>query len=209
MDAIQTMIHELEDPHQQSEDYTRHIEEYLAKIFNAFFTGEVDHPEKQPENKRSPLGMLLKELHELVVRGRARTNEAEAALQKIIDIRCLDKPEETKAKMTKDYDRFLEIKAERDERIRKSNEAAAHHLFGKGLKAIAHVQDESFWGTAQQLRSGKVVADFLGGLDPVFGVLLNVTGEKAFLLLSVPTPLIELVVITCSVRVTTVGHLTV
>ena len=55
------------------------------------------------------------------------------------------------------------------------------------------MQDESFWGTAQQLRSGKVVADFLGGLDPVFGVLLNVTGEKAFLLPLVSTSLVEFV----------------
>ena len=178
------MIHELEDSDQQSEDYTRRIEEYLAKIFNSTFTGEVDHLEQQSDKEMSPLGMLLRELHELVENEGARTSEAEAALQKIIEIRCVAKPEEMKTKMKRDYHRFLEIKVERDEKIRKSKEAAAHKWFGKGLKAIAHVQDESFWGTAQQLRSGKVVADFLGGLDPVFGVLLNVTGEEAFLLLS-------------------------
>lgn len=36
---------------------------------------------------------------------------------------------------------------------------------------------ESHWGSSQQLRSGKVIADFVNGpgipkMDPVFGVLL-------------------------------------
>ena len=100
------MLHELEDPHHQPEDYQRHIEAYLAKIFNSTFTGVVDHSGQQDKEK-SPLGMLLKELHELVESERACTYEAEDVLQKIIDIRCLDKPEEMKTKMKEDYHRFL------------------------------------------------------------------------------------------------------
>ncbi|XP_065654386.1 uncharacterized protein LOC124814843 [Hydra vulgaris] len=44
---------------------------------------------------------------------------------------------------------------------------------------IEPLLDKSYWGSRQQLLSGKVIADFVaehyGSLDPVFGVLLNPT----------------------------------
>ena len=44
----------------------------------------------------------------------------------------------------------------------------------------------SYWGTRQQLRFGKVVADWIdkdyGPLDPIFGALLSPTGGKLQLL---------------------------
>ena len=170
---------------ENSEDvwqYSQKMEGYLALIFNSFYTGQVDKIKKL-ENEKSALGMLLKELHELVETGKEFTCEAHETLQKIIEIRCRTKSEEATEKMRQDYARFLLIRKQRNKRIQENNEARKNKSKGneKKLKTIAELHDQSFWGTAQQLRSGKVVSDFLGGLDPVFGVLLNVTGKNTIL----------------------------
>lgn len=174
------LIKKLEETDGQSPNYSGNIEAYLALIFNSTFTGEVSPSKEETDGAREkyPLGMLLKELHGFVESGRALTHEADEILQKIIDIRCQKKPKEMKTKMKNDYNLFLKMKAQRDVKIKDSIEAASRTWFGKALKPIAHLQDQSFWGTGHQLRSGKVVGDFLGGLDPVFGVLLNVTGGR-------------------------------
>ena len=50
------------------------------------------------------------------------------------------------------------------------------NFFLKTGKAYPLLQTKHFWGTRQQLRAGKVIADWVdpinGPIDPVFGVLL-------------------------------------
>jgi len=46
------------------------------------------------------------------------------------------------------------------------------------------LQTTEYWGTRQQLRAGKVIADWIdplyGPLDPIFGVLLCPTAGEEF-----------------------------
>ena len=78
--------------------------------------------------------MLLKELHELVESERACTYEAEDALQKIIDIRCLDKPEEMKTKMKEDYHRFLKKSKQNETRRSERQRSSRAQVVRQGTK---------------------------------------------------------------------------
>jgi hypothetical protein len=110
------------------------------------------------------LGEVMKKMHLLVEEGKAYSEEADNCLEKIANIR-----------MQRDKDEGSYI-----EKIKKDRVAflkARKRAIDTKKEPVSSLTDDEFWGTRQQLRSGKVVGDMLGGLDPVFGVLLNPTGN--------------------------------
>ncbi len=88
--------------------------------------------------------------------GNPKGAELDAALQQIADAR--GKPV---SEIRADYEKFLQVKAQRDA----TNPDTPPDLFGHPL----------FMGSTSQLRYGKVVGDAFG-MDPVFGSLLNPSG---------------------------------
>jgi len=88
--------------------------------------------------------------------GNPKGAELDAALQQIADARGRPVSE-----IRADYEKFLQVKAQRDA----TNPDTPPDLFGHPL----------FMGSTSQLRYGKIVGDAFG-MDPVFGSLLNPSG---------------------------------
>ena len=167
-------------PEVDKKQFRKMMKRYLSNIFHSKFTGDAEFncDNTNYSNKTDgvcALGKLLKKLHDLVESEHSFSKHAKAVLECIIEIRCRGKREEMRQKIRNDYTTFLDIRKEREQRIEEKDTASCRGNKHQ-LAAVAKLRDQTYWGTRQQMRSGKVVGDFLGGLDPVFGVLLNVTG---------------------------------
>lgn len=153
--------------------------EFLHDLIGLEFYGEVTGKQDKP----NPLGYYMKCLHESVQKGKGREKTAISLVHKIMRLKIEGKSDKTFEKnFMEDYFCFLKLKKKRDLMIQSKMEIESKqaHLFPclrwPSVPVIL-LKDEDYWGTRQQLRSGKVVADALGGLDPVFGALLNPTGR--------------------------------
>lgn len=181
------------------------IKRYLKTITKSTFRGDVDgiddadgehivesenqdivcsdtnsqssQEDQKEQQRRTDLGKVMKKLCLMIEAGKAFADDAKESIDEIAKLRSagnaviLDE-ESYKEKLRQDYIKFLEY---REDSIAKVEESKAK---GIPMKPVAMLKHDDFWGTRQQLRSGKVVGDMLGGLDPVFGVLLNPTGKN-------------------------------
>lgn len=166
------------------------IKRYLKTITKSTFRGDVDgntdtskdnedtidsNSQAKEQQRRADLGKVMKKLCLMIEAGKAFADEAKDSIDEIAKLRSagnavtLDE-DSYREKLRQDYIKFLEY---REDSIMKVEETKSS---GTPLKPVAMLKHDDFWGTRQQLRSGKVVGDMLGGLDPVFGVLLNPTG---------------------------------
>ncbi|XP_032237856.2 uncharacterized protein LOC116618386 [Nematostella vectensis] len=157
------------------------VKTYLTTIARSTFCGD-----NESENSQL-LGTLMRKLYELVENGKALSNESQEMLQKLIKVRTehSSQKEIFRARLKDDFGRYLLIKQDRDRRISKTTTlnsiawSTGQSPAGPLEKiAVLTPRHHAFWGSRQQLRSGKIVGDMLSGLDPVFGVLLNPTGGR-------------------------------
>jgi len=120
-------------------------------------------------------GQNTKELADVMktLNGNPKGAELDAALTKLAEIRGV--PDD---KIKADYNKFVEVRNQAEAtRARKGLEPISQLADGKGTFDFAK-KGESFWGTTDQLRHGKILGDTFG-IDPAFGSLLNPTGGLA------------------------------
>lgn len=133
---------------------------------------------KQPTTTN--LGTLLKTLYFLVEAGKGLTIEAEVTLKELIEIRKRGRPSFYEAKLMSDYKKFLFFRGRREHTKEKAREQNCFHCIEKEFRRLPPLQEEDwYWGTRQQLRCGEIIADTLGALDAVFGVLLHPAGTAS------------------------------
>jgi hypothetical protein len=153
----------------------KEVKRYLKTMTKSKFRGDSE----SKEDHHVKLGEIMKKMHQLIEAGKAFSKEAEGSIDTLARLRSgnyKDKGSEEshREKIKKDYLTFLET---RERAIEKAEESGLSGKHTKPIKHVALMHHDEFWGTRQQLRSGKVVGDMMGGLDPVFGVLLNPTGN--------------------------------
>jgi len=157
------------------------IKRYLKTMTKSTFRGDVDGKndtiDSREKQRRIDLGIVMKKLYLLIEAGKAFSQDTDATISELARLRSagnnvsLDE-ESYKEKLDKDYKRFLDLREDSMLKVEESK------LSSSPLKPVAPLQHDDFWGTRQQLRSGKVVGDMLGGIDPVFGSMLNPTGGR-------------------------------
>lgn len=155
------------------------IKRYLKTMTKSTFRGDVesktDTIDSKEKQRRIDLGKVMKKLHLLIEAGKAFSKESEETLGELAHLRSagnymiLDE-DSYKDKLSNDYKRFLDLREDSNTKVEESKTSTSP------MKPVAPLHHDDFWGTRQQLRSGKVVGDMLGGIDPVFGALLNPTG---------------------------------
>lgn len=160
----------------------KHIKRYLKTMTKSTFRGDVesntDTIDAKEKQRRTDLGKVMKKLSLMIEGGKAFSIETRETIDEVAKLRsagnsvALDE-NSYKEKLRQDYVKFLDY---REDSIIKIEECKLKESPTK-IKPVATLNHDDFWGTRQQLRSGKVVGDMLGGLDPVFGVLLNPTGK--------------------------------
>lgn len=152
--------------------------EFLYDLVGLEFHGEVTTKQDKP----NPLGYYMKCLHECVQKGLGREKTAISLVHEIMRLKKRKNSDETFEKdFMEDYFCFLKLREKRDLMIQskiasESKQSCLFTCLGSSLVPVFLLTDDDYWGTRQQLRSGKVVGDALGGLDPVLGALLNPTG---------------------------------
>ena len=155
-------------------------ESYLREMFYSSFSDRRPSVAMRSAETRS-LGKHMRKLYTLMEAGKGLNSEAETALKEIMKIRTKGRPGFYETKMMVDYKRLLLLRGQREELVRTAQEQRClqciHNDWAKPLSVLS-ARDDWFWGTKQQLRCGEIIADTLGGLDPVFGVLLHPAGLK-------------------------------
>lgn len=152
-------------------------ESYLRELFYSSFSDRRASVAIRNEEVRS-LGKHLRKLYNLVENGKGLSPDAETALKEVMKFRTNGRPGFYEAKMMADYKRLLLFRGQREDLERNVQEQQCFQCINnKKLKPLTILrEDDWYWGTKQQLRCGEIIADTLGGLDPVFGVLLHPAG---------------------------------
>lgn len=153
-------------------------ESYLRELFYSSFSDRRASVAVRNEEVRS-LAKHLRKLYSLVEIGKGLSPEAESALKEIIKFRTKGRPGFYEAKMMADYKKLLFFRGQREEMERSLQEQQCFQCIHNKKKPLVVLrEDDWYWGTKQQLRCGEIIADTLGGLDPVYGVLLHPAGGK-------------------------------
>ena len=151
-------------------------ESYLRELFYSSFSDRRASVATRNEETRS-LGKHLRKLYNLVEIGKGLSSDAETALKEIIKIRTKGRPGFYETKMMTDYKKLLFFRGQREDMERNIQEQQCFQCIHNKRKLLAVLrEDDWYWGTKQQLRCGEIIADTLGGLDPVFAVLLHPAG---------------------------------
>ena len=158
-------------------------ESYLREIFYSSFSDRrYSTMVRSAESKT--LGKLLRTLYLLVEAGKGLSFEAEIALKELVKVRKRGRPSFYEAKLVSDYKRFLLLRGRRDHVRQKVREQRCFKCIQNDLKSLPVLrEDDWYWGTRQQLRCGEIIADTLGALDPVYGVLLHPAGKESCMVL--------------------------
>ena len=165
-------------------------ESYLRELFYSSFSDRRASVAIRNEEVRS-LAKHLRKLYSLVEIGKGLSPEAESALKEIIKFRTKGRPGFYEAKMMADYKKLLFFRGQREEMERSLQEQQCFQCIHNKKKPLVVLrEDDWYWGTKQQLRCGEIIADTLGGLDPVYGVLLYPAGLYSFETLYLHSPLI-------------------
>ena len=152
-------------------------ESYLRELFYSSFSDRRASVAIRNEEVRS-LGKHLKKLYNLVEVGKGLSSDAEAALKEVIKIRTRGRPGFYETKMIADYKKLLLLRGQREDMERNFQEQQCFQCIHNNRKPLVVLrEDDWYWGTKQQLRCGEIIADTLGALDPVFGVLLHPAGQ--------------------------------
>lgn len=153
-------------------------ESYLRELFYSSFSDRRASVAVRNEEVRS-LAKHLRKLYSLVEIGKGLSPEAESALKEIIKFRTKGRPGFYEAKMMADYKKLLFFRGQREEMERSLQEQQCFQcIHNKKKPLVVMREDDWYWGTKQQLRCGEIIADTLGGLDPVYGVLLHPAGGR-------------------------------
>lgn len=153
-------------------------ESYLRELFYSSFSDRRASVAVRNEEVRS-LAKHLRKLYSLVEIGKGLSPEAESALKEIIKFRTKGRPGFYEAKMMADYKKLLFFRGQREEMERSLQEQQCFQCIHNKKKPLVVLrEDDWYWGTKQQLRCGEIIADTLGGLDPVYGVLLHPAGGR-------------------------------
>jgi len=153
-------------------------ESYLRELFYSSFSDRRASVATRNEEVRS-LGKHLRKLYNLVENGKGLSSDAETSLKEIIKIRTKGRPGFYETKMMTDYKKLLLLRGQREDMERNIREQQCFQCIHNKRKPLAVLrEDDWYWGTKQQLRCGEIIADTLGGLDPVFGVLLHPAGGR-------------------------------
>ena len=151
-------------------------ESYLRELFYSSFSDRRASVAIRNEEVKS-LGKHLRKLYNLIEIGKGLSSDAETSLTEIIKIRTKGRPGFYQTKMTADYKKLLLLRGQREDMERNIQEQQCFQCIHNKRKPIAVLrEDDWYWGTKQQLRCGEIISDTLGGLDPVFGVLLYPAG---------------------------------
>ena len=153
-------------------------ESYLREIFYSSFSDRRASVAVRNDDSKT-LGKYLKKLYTLVEIGKGMSGDAEATLKEIVKIRMRGRPGFYQTKLMADYKRFLLFRGQRDDIHRTIQEQKCFQCMQEDSRPLPALRadDDWFWGTKQQLRCGEIIADTLGGLDPVFGTLLFPAGK--------------------------------
>lgn len=151
-------------------------ESYLRELFYSSFSDRRASVATRNEEVRS-LGKHLRKLYNLIEIGKGLSSDAETFLTEIIKIRTKGRPGFYETKMMADYKKLLLLRGQREDMERNIQEQRCFQCIHNKRKPLVVLrEDDWYWGTKQQLRCGEIIADTLGGLDPVFGVLLYPAG---------------------------------
>ena len=158
-------------------------ESYLRELFYSSFSDRRASVAIRNEEIQS-LGKHLRKLYNLVENGKGLSSEAESTLKEVVKLRTKGRPGFYETKMMTDYKRLLLIRGQREDMENSIQEQQCFQCIHNNKKPLAVLRDDDwYWGTKQQLRCGEIIADTLGGLDPVFGVLLHPAGSNETILL--------------------------
>jgi len=157
------------------------MESYCKPLIFLQFNGQANKKDDTDSNKGAEtfnIGVYLREL-DAIIRQHPDPTKFDATdpvilaiIRKIADKRHRSEEQEEKCfkRLVRDAKRFTKIYRERAEKFPKSpvSEALMHN---------------DYWGTRQQLLSGKVICDWLSEddkppMDPIFGVLMNPTAGR-------------------------------
>lgn len=154
-------------------------ESYLREVYYSSFNDRRCSIVPKSYDDTKNLGILMQKLHNLVKSGKELSPEADKTLTDIIKIRMKGKPSFYEAKLYSDYKKFLLVRAQRNENMRKSREQQCFQFFLEDMSVgpPALNGDDWYWGSKQQLRCGEIIGDTLGGIDSVFGALLFPRGK--------------------------------
>lgn len=154
-------------------------ESYLREVYYSSFNDRRCSIAPKSNDDTKNLGILMQKLHNLVKSEKELSPEADKTLRDIIKIRMKGKPSFYEAKLFSDYKKFLLIRAQRDETMRKSREQQCFQFFLEDMSVgpPSLNGDDRYWGSKQQLRCGEIIGDTLGGIDGVFGALLFPRGK--------------------------------
>lgn len=153
-------------------------ESYLRELFYSSFSDRRASVTTRNEEIRS-LGKHLKKLYDLIEIGKGLSSDAETSLKEIIKIRTKGRPGFYETKMMVDYKKVLLLRGQREDMEINLREQQCFQCIHNKKTPLAILRgDDWYWGTKQQLRCGEIIADTLGGLDPVFGVVLYPAGKS-------------------------------
>lgn len=152
-------------------------ESYLRELFYSSFSDRRASVATRNEEVKS-LGKHVRKLYSLVEVGKGLSPDAESSLKEIIKIRTKGRPGFYETKMMADYKKLLFFRGQREEMETNIEEQQCFQCIRNTRKPLVVLrEDDWYWGTKQQLRCGEIIADTLGGLDPVFGILLYPAGN--------------------------------
>lgn len=164
-------------------------ESYLRELFYSSFSDRRASVATRNEEARS-LSKHLRKVYNLVEIGKGLCLDAESSLKEIIKIRTRGRPGFYETKMMADYKKLLLLRGQREDMERNIQEQQCFQCIHNKRKPLTVLrEDDWYWGTKQQLRCGEIIADTLGGLDPVFGVLLYPAGQYIYPTMFCHTPL--------------------
>ncbi|CAH3131784.1 unnamed protein product [Porites lobata] len=153
-------------------------ESYLRELFYSSFSDRRASVATRNEEVKS-LGKHVRKLYSLVEVGKGLSPDAESSLKEIIKIRKKRRPGFYETKMMADYKKLLFFRGQREEMETNIEEQQCFQCIRNARKPLSVLRgDDWYWGTKQQLRCGEIIADTLGGLDPVFGILLYPAGGR-------------------------------
>lgn len=153
-------------------------ESYLRELFYSSFSDRRASVATRNEEIRS-LGKHLKKLYDFIEIGKGLSSDAETSLKEIIKIRTKGRPGFYETKMMVDYKKVLLLRGQREDMEMNLREQQCFQCIHNKKMPLAILRgDDWYWGTKQQLRCGEIIADTLGGLDPVFGVVLYPAGKS-------------------------------
>ncbi|XP_057289977.1 uncharacterized protein LOC130612648 [Hydractinia symbiolongicarpus] len=157
------------------QSYPETIEEYCQSLVGLRFHGQTSDRQETDTSKMEGdenLGQFLLKLDEFM-RSDSFEEYSELHERKFLEMvkplvqyrkRTSESENECFSRLKKDGERFLKVYKNR----------------GKYSEELSH--NKTYWGSRQQLLSGKVIADWVdsfgGPMDPVFGVLLNPTSGR-------------------------------